>query len=91
MRSILQLKITSSTGFLKGMRYMVQEYLMGGLTSTMTVTEWMNGFETDFYDTVMEGDFYIGNDKDLETFVAPFINLNVTQIGDAELRIDTGS
>ncbi len=55
---------------------MVQEYLLGGLTSTMTADMWLAGFDAEFFDIVSQGDFFSGNDYDLIKNVTPMDNPN---------------
>jgi hypothetical protein len=44
--------IKNSSSLLLGMRYMVQEYILGGLTTRKTVDTWYKGFTADFFDIV---------------------------------------
>ena len=52
------LQIKSSQNFYMALRYMVQEYLMGGLLQESTVDTWLTGFDADFYNIVSDGDFF---------------------------------
>jgi hypothetical protein len=79
-----QLLISSAPQFLLNMRYMVQEYLLGGIVSSMTADKWLAGFDADFFDIVSQGDFYAGNDYDLIKKVTPLDNTNVEAIFNAE-------
>jgi len=70
---------------------MIQNYLLGGLTTSNSINSWLNGYQADFFDEIMEGDFYQGNDKDLIKKITPIINLNNNEITNSEIRIDTGA
>lgn len=61
-----QLDIPSATAFLKGLRFMVQDYIMGGLITQRTAKEWVNGWQSSIFDLVQQGDFFLGTDKDLD-------------------------
>jgi hypothetical protein len=61
-----QLDIPSATAFLKGLRFMVQDYIMGGLITQRTAKEWVNGWQSNIFDLVQQGDFFLGTDKDLD-------------------------
>lgn len=70
---------------------MVQLYLFSGLQSTLTVDNWLNGFDADFFSEIGEGDFFQGSDKDLLSRVNPILNLNSDLVKNSEIRIDTGA
>ena len=52
-------KIQSSEKLLIGLRYLVQNFFMGGMTMTIPVPFWINGYEADFITSMTQGgDFY---------------------------------
>lgn len=85
------LHVTNINNFLLSLRYMVQEYLLGGLTTTKPIQTWFDGYDADFFDMISDGDFYQGNDKDLIKKINPISNLATPQVKNAEIRIDTGA
>jgi hypothetical protein len=85
------LQVTDASTLLLGFRYLVQEYLLGGLTSEMTVNQWISSYDADFFDIISQGDFFLGNDKDLIKTITPILNNNSESIKNAEMRIHTGS
>lgn len=57
------------------MRYMVQEYLLGGLTTQGSVKDWLGSQEATFMTEILsDGDFFEGTDKDLISTVYPVFN-----------------
>ena len=65
--------------------------MLEGALLDKTVDTWMTGYKADFFDSVSSGDFFQGNDKDINGLITPIINENNDQIKAAELRIDTGA
>jgi len=61
-----QLGIFSAKAFLKGLRFMVQDYIMGGLITQRSAKEWVSGWQSGIFDLVQQGDFFLGTDKDLD-------------------------
>ena len=59
---------------LKAIRFMVQDYILGGLTQTKDAKSWLYGSSSQIFDTVSKGDFYSANVKDLNNFVTPIFN-----------------
>lgn len=86
-----QLDIPSATAFLKGLRFMVQDYIMGGLITQRTAKEWVNGWQSSIFDPVQRGDFFLGTDKDLDKSITPIFNTNAARVSQAVLKVNSGS
>jgi hypothetical protein len=47
-----ELEIPSPKVFLKGLRFMVQEYIMGGIMTKRPASDWINGWNSKIFDLV---------------------------------------
>jgi hypothetical protein len=74
------LRIPDAEQFLLVLRYMVQNYLLNGLTVENSIYEWLYGFDADFFDEISAGNFYQGNDKDLVKKITPVFNFLTEQV-----------
>lgn len=52
------LGVDSSASFFKGLRYMVQNYIMGGLTTKQPANYWLFGYQSNIFQLISEGDFF---------------------------------
>ena len=57
-----------------GLRYMVQDYMMGGIAFNSTIDNWLGGFDSNIFLFASQGDFYQGADKDLISTITPILN-----------------
>lgn len=85
------LGIPDATGFLMGLRYMVQEYLLRGLVTTRPAKDWFEGFSSDIFSIVSQGDYYAGNDKDLINSITPVFSTGTLRVANASIKINSGS
>lgn len=85
------LGIPDATGFLMGLRYMVQEYLLRGLVTTRPAKDWYSGFSSDIFSIVSQGDYYAGNDKDLINLINPVFSSPTLRVANASIKINSGS
>ena len=86
-----QLDIPSPRGFLKGLRFMVQDYIMGGLVTKRPASDWFSGWDSPIFDVVQQGDFFLGTDKDLDNKIAPVVNGQSARVNQAILKVNSGS
>mmetsp|Transcript_33877 Transcript_33877/g.24932 ORF Transcript_33877/g.24932 Transcript_33877/m.24932 type:complete len:322 (-) Transcript_33877:362-1327(-) len=76
---------------LLALRYMVQDFLMGGAVVTAPIEQWITGMDFDFVDIIKDGEFLEGTDKDLLNTVYPVFNTPMNAlIYDTKIRMDAG-
>jgi len=62
------------------MRKMIQDYLFGGAISTYKIKDLVHGFESDVAERVNGGDFFMGDDFNLDKSVTAILNDQVGQM-----------
>jgi len=74
------------------LRWMVQEYLMGGMRSSGDLATWLSPSEYDPMYIMGQGDFYEGqNDMDLDANMSPLQAQQTSSIRQSSTSISTGS
>lgn len=86
-----QFGVTDAKVLLKVFRFMVQDYILGGLTQTKDAQSWIYGSASSIFDTVSSGDFYKGNVKDLNNFVTPIFNFKTDKVQNSLMWINSGA
>ena len=85
------LGVQSSAAFFQGMRYMVQNYVMGGLTTTQPANLWLYGYQSPIFQLIAQGDFFAGNDKDLTNLISPVFTSQQFKVSSGDIKINTGA
>jgi len=83
--------VPSAKSLLDGLRYMVQEYVMNGLTVSLPSSKWFYGYQSNIFNFVSQGDFYQGNDKDLDNNINTVFNTATNKVVDSIIKVNSGS
>lgn len=76
---------------------MVQEYLLGGSSKTLTIKQLTLGYEEPRFKFIFQNstdsndDFFDGNDVDVDSFITPILTLESPRVNNQTVAIYTGS
>mmetsp|Transcript_9644 Transcript_9644/g.9315 ORF Transcript_9644/g.9315 Transcript_9644/m.9315 type:complete len:155 (+) Transcript_9644:1138-1602(+) len=83
--------VSDSFQLFTALRFLVQDYFMGGVLTTADIDSWIFGIPNSFIDIMSTGEYLEGADFDLISTVYPIYNTPLDSlIYDTKIRMDAG-